>query len=299
MALLPTLAVAAVARSEPHPNAPPETAQFDFLIGEWKCQTRWMQPDGTLADGPSATWSGRYVLDGWAIQDDWVSPQPDGSLFRGFNIRSFNAQTGQWDTLPSGPNFAPNMAYIGWGVYVMARVDGDAKKKKAAWSAAAHLGGKDISLWCAAYPSGFQPYRNSHFNIPEWTAAGYDEAFIADYHDPDQLTTCCPGPSAVQRCTDALLTGAADLARQQHLPMHIHLAETLSQKVMGPRLYGTSLLKHLETLGVLGPNLSLAHTVWIDMEDIDPIVRSGATSVHNPASNLRLGSGFAPGTPGE
>jgi multiple sugar transport system substrate-binding protein len=73
------------------------------------------------------------------------------------------------------------MAYIGWGVYVMARVDSDSKKQKAAWSAAAHLGGKDLSLWCAAYPSGFQPYRNSHFDIPEWVGAGYDEAFIADY----------------------------------------------------------------------------------------------------------------------
>ncbi len=92
----------------------------------------------------------------------------------------YNAKTGQWDKLPS-PNYAPNMAYIGWGVYVMARVDSDAAKQKAAWSAAAHLGGKDISLWMAAYPSGFQPYRNSHFNIPEWVAAGYDEAFITSY----------------------------------------------------------------------------------------------------------------------
>ena len=40
------------------------------------------------------------------------------------------------------------------------RVDGDEKKRKAAWCAAAHLGGKDLSLWMAAYPSGFQPYRN-------------------------------------------------------------------------------------------------------------------------------------------
>jgi multiple sugar transport system substrate-binding protein len=93
----------------------------------------------------------------------------------------YNAKTGQWDKLPGGPNHAPNMAYIGWGVYVMARVDADAKKQKAAWSAAAHLGGKDLSLWCAAYPSGFQPYRNSHFNISEWVAAGYDEAFITSY----------------------------------------------------------------------------------------------------------------------
>ncbi len=93
----------------------------------------------------------------------------------------YNAKTGQWDKLASGPNYAPNCAYLGWGVYVMARVDSDEKKKKAAWSAAAHLGGKDLSLWTAAYPSGFQPYRNSHFNIPEWVEAGYDEAFITSY----------------------------------------------------------------------------------------------------------------------
>ena len=93
----------------------------------------------------------------------------------------YNSKTSTWDKLASGPNFAPNMAYLGWGVYVMARVDADPVKQKAAWSAAAHLGGKDLSLWCAAYPSGFQPYRQSHFNIPEWVAAGYDEAFITSY----------------------------------------------------------------------------------------------------------------------
>ena len=93
----------------------------------------------------------------------------------------YNASTGAWDKLASGPNYAPNMAYIGWGVYVMARVDADPAKQKAAWSAAAHLGGKDLSLWCAAYPSGFQPYRQSHFDIKEWVTAGYDEAFITSY----------------------------------------------------------------------------------------------------------------------
>ncbi|MDB5525820.1 MAG: sugar transporter substrate-binding protein [Rhizobium sp.] len=93
----------------------------------------------------------------------------------------YNSKTGVWDKLASGPNYAPNMAYLGWGIYVMARVDSDPLKQKAAWSAAAHLGGKDISLWTAAYPSGMQPYRNSHFNIPEWVAAGYDEAFISSY----------------------------------------------------------------------------------------------------------------------
>ena len=101
----------------------------------------------------------------------------------GFSInpgakRVYNSAAGAWEETE---NFAPNMAFLGWGVYVTNRVSGDEKKRKAAWSAAAHLGGKDLSLWMAAYPSGFQPYRNSHFNYDEWEAAGYDRAFVEDY----------------------------------------------------------------------------------------------------------------------
>jgi multiple sugar transport system substrate-binding protein len=92
--------------------------------------------------------------------------------------RVYNAKAGAWEETR---NEAPNMAYIGWGVYVMATVEGDDKKKKAAWSAAAHLGGKDLSLWASAYPSGFQPYRNSHFQYDEWEEAGYDRAYVEDY----------------------------------------------------------------------------------------------------------------------
>ena len=92
--------------------------------------------------------------------------------------RVYNSQSGAWENTY---NEAPNMAYLGWGVYVTKNVQGDEKKQKAAWSAAAHLGGKDISLWMSAYPSGFQPYRNSHFQYDEWEAAGYDRAYIEDY----------------------------------------------------------------------------------------------------------------------
>lgn len=90
----------------------------------------------------------------------------------------YNSKTGAWEETP---NEAPNNAYIGWGIYVTNRVSGDEVKRKAAWSAAAHLGGKDIALWMSAYPSGYQPYRNSQFNYDEWEAAGYDRAFIEDY----------------------------------------------------------------------------------------------------------------------
>jgi 5-methylthioadenosine/S-adenosylhomocysteine deaminase len=84
------------------------------------------------------------------------------------------------------------------------------------------------------------------------------------------------------------------LARKKNLPIHIHLAETKAQAVMGKQLYGTSLLQHLASIGVLTPNLSLAHSIWIDPADINLFAQSGATPVHNPASNLRIGSGLAP-----
>jgi len=119
------------------------------------------------------------------------------------------------------------------------------------------------------------------------------EAFIETFHAPEKLTTACPGPSAVQRCTDELLTQSAAMARKRNLPMHIHLAETKAQAVMGQQIYGTSLLKHLDAIGVLGSNLSLAHSIWIEESDVELFAKRGATPVHNPASNLRIGSGLA------
>jgi len=120
------------------------------------------------------------------------------------------------------------------------------------------------------------------------------EAFIETFHAPEKLTTACPGPSAVQRCSDELLTKSAGIARRRNSPMHIHLAETKAQAVMGQQIYGTSLLKHLDSIGVLDAHLSLAHSIWIDDDDVELFARRGATPVHNPASNLRIGSGLAP-----
>ena len=120
------------------------------------------------------------------------------------------------------------------------------------------------------------------------------ELLLDTFHAPEKLTTACPGPSAVQRCSDELLTKAAAMARKRKLPMHIHLAETKAQAVMGQQIYGTSLLKHLDAIGVLDANLSLAHSIWIEDDDVELLARRGATPVHNPASNLRIGSGLAP-----
>jgi len=81
----------------PHPKAPKETAQYSFLIGAWECIIQRMGPDGVLGPERSARWTGRYILDGWAIEDVWESTGPDGSPFQGVNIRSFNPKTHVWD----------------------------------------------------------------------------------------------------------------------------------------------------------------------------------------------------------
>ncbi len=145
-------------------NADPGTTAFQqFLAGTGMSLTWW----GDV--GSMARTSDTSVVGDVAAFS--ISPGSD---------KVYNAKAGEWET-PAEPNFAPNMAYIGWGVYVTSRVSGDEKKRKAAWSAAAHLGGKDLSLWTVAYPSGFQPYRQSHFNYDEWEKAGYDRAFIENY----------------------------------------------------------------------------------------------------------------------
>jgi len=63
--------------------------------------------------------------------------------------------------------------------------------------------------------------------------------------------------------------------------------------VQGNTLYGHSLLQHLDSLGVVGVYLSCAHSIWIEDGDVELFAKRGATPVHNPASNLRIGSGLA------
>lgn len=154
--------IAAGAYPQDQINADPGTTAFQqFLAGTGAALT-WWGDVGSMARTSDTSVVGDVV--GFSIN-------PGAK-------KVYNSKSGAWE---EKENFAPNMAYIGWGVYVTSRVSGDEKKKKAAWSAAAHLGGKDLSLWMAAYPSGFQPYRQSHFQFDEWEAAGYDRAYIEDY----------------------------------------------------------------------------------------------------------------------
>jgi multiple sugar transport system substrate-binding protein len=148
-------------------NADPGTTAFQQFLPGTGSLLEWWGDVGTMAKtSDTATIGDALDFDILPASDD-----------------VYNFRKGQWETLPTGPNVAPNMAYLGWGIYVMKTVDSDPKRHKAAWSAAAHLGGKDLSMWTAAYPSGFQPYRKSHTNLDLWALAGYDKKYIGSYMD--------------------------------------------------------------------------------------------------------------------
>ena len=148
-------------------NADPGTTAFQQFLPGTGALLEWWGDIGTVAKtSDTATIGDTLDFDILPASDD-----------------VYNFRKGAWEKLPTGPNIAPNMAYLGWGIYVMKSVDGDAQRHKAAWSAAAHLGGKDLSMWTAAYPSGFQPYRKSHTNLDLWALAGYDKKYIGSYMD--------------------------------------------------------------------------------------------------------------------
>jgi 5-methylthioadenosine/S-adenosylhomocysteine deaminase len=102
------------------------------------------------------------------------------------------------------------------------------------------------------------------------------------------------GPGGPQRCTPDLLEGAHELACSADAAYHLHVLETKLQAVAGHKIYGRSLVKVLDELGVLTERTTMAHAIWVSEDDIARIGRSGASVVHNPKSNLKLGSGIMP-----
>ncbi|CAA9544816.1 MAG: hypothetical protein AVDCRST_MAG19-359 [uncultured Thermomicrobiales bacterium] len=91
----------------------------------------------------------------------------------------YNAQTKQWDTLPQ-PNKAPYLAFLGWGLYVMKAAEAEGVVD-ASWDLVSHLSGRDVSAWMNIYPSGMNPWRESHFQAPEWEASGFPVAEAEEY----------------------------------------------------------------------------------------------------------------------
>jgi len=100
-------------------------------------------------------------------------------------------------------------------------------------------------------------------------------------------------PTIPHHCTDDFMIGCRNLAHEHGLPMHSHVSESKVQVIAGMRTYGTTLTAHLDKLGLIGPNFTVAHGVWLDDDDLRLLGDKGASVAHNPGSNMRLGSGLA------
>lgn len=111
--------------------------------------------------------------------------------------------------------------------------------------------------------------------------------------DGDALVRLGISPAIASHCSDVLFKGLATLASEAGIGLHTHLAESKVQAVAGIKRYGKTLTAHLDDLGVLGANVTVAHGVWLDRDDITRLSDHGTSLAHNPGSNMRLGNGIA------
>jgi multiple sugar transport system substrate-binding protein len=153
------------------PSAPPDQQNADLL----KTLYDFLAGTGTMAHWWADIGANEYASDQSIVQDKV-----------GFSILPgspdvYNYSTGEWDTI-EGNNYAPYLAFLGWGLYVT-KASEERGVSDAAWDLVKHLSSKDISLWMNIYPSGMNPSRESHFNAADWTIAGYPEADAQQYLD--------------------------------------------------------------------------------------------------------------------
>jgi 5-methylthioadenosine/S-adenosylhomocysteine deaminase len=102
------------------------------------------------------------------------------------------------------------------------------------------------------------------------------------------------GPHAPYTTTAELLQACAQLALEFDVPLHIHIAET-AQEVEDHRAeYGMPMVPWVKKQGVFEAKVVAAHCVHLDEGEMHTLLHHGVGVVHNPTSNLKLASGFAP-----
>ena len=148
--------------------------------------------------------------------------------------------------------------------------------------------------FAAGLPTGGTSRAREAFSSSTAAVVDLIHRAVAQFHDPAHGIEIVPAPTGIHLCSDALLSECAAIRDRHDLCLHSHLLETKAQKMVAYEKYGCSAVTHLQQLGFLGRKTSLAHCVWLDDADIEIMAATGTTVVHNPLSNLRLGSGIAP-----
>ncbi len=101
-------------------------------------------------------------------------------------------------------------------------------------------------------------------------------------------------PHAPYTVTDATFQRIMTLAEQVNIGVHTHMHETQHEISESEKTHGLRPLNRLANLGLLGPNLTFAHCVYLDDAEIKLLIEHGCSIAHCPSSNLKLASGIAP-----
>ena len=101
-------------------------------------------------------------------------------------------------------------------------------------------------------------------------------------------------PHAPYTTTPQILRETAELAREFDIPLHTHLAETFFEVENMRNENGMPVVPYVKKQGLLEAKVIAAHCVHIDAGEIRTLYHAGAGVSHNPSSNLKLASGFAP-----
>lgn len=102
------------------------------------------------------------------------------------------------------------------------------------------------------------------------------------------------GVHAPYTCPPDFCRRAAELAKENNIPVHIHMNETQSEIAQIKKEYGKLPFKYIEETGLFDQPAIAAHCVWMDDEDIEIMKKHNITAVHNPTSNMKLASGVSP-----
>jgi 5-methylthioadenosine/S-adenosylhomocysteine deaminase len=94
-------------------------------------------------------------------------------------------------------------------------------------------------------------------------------------------------------CSDDAMRETVAASRSWARGTHLHCAETAVEVEMSLDERGVRHVPWLESLGALGPDVQLAHSVWLTDDELDLIASSGSIVVHCPVSNMYLASGVA------
>ena len=100
-------------------------------------------------------------------------------------------------------------------------------------------------------------------------------------------------PTIPHHCSRQFLQACLKLSKDYSTGLHSHVAESKVQVVAGYQLYGSSLTAYMDSLGLVSPDFTVAHGIWLDGDDMKLLADRGASVSHNPGSNMLLGNGLA------